>query len=110
MRRLRVCIEAGCSTLTQSTRCPEHERQRRTVANVANLHGLYRTKRWQDLREQKMRENPFCCDCEAQGVKRVWDELDHQQPHCGDLVLFWDPENLRGRCREHHGMKTRRGE
>jgi len=108
-RPSRVCLEPGCAALVASGRCPTHSQQHRRLVNISALHGLYRTARWRRLRAQKLNEDPFCVDCQAEGITRVWDELDHEVPHRGDLELFWDETNLRGRCAEHHTVKTRRG-
>lgn len=93
-----------------SGRCALHKRDREDRRPNIDIRRLYRTARWARMREQKKDEAPFCVDCEAEGKLTVWTELDHQVPHRGDLDIFWDYENLRGRCREHHQAKTARGE
>jgi 5-methylcytosine-specific restriction enzyme A len=107
---MRVCTEHGCPVLVRRGRCIEHQRQRRHTYNTTHLHALYRTPRWRRLREQKMRENPWCVDCFAEGIKNPWDDLDHDPPHGGDIEAFWDESRLFGRCKAHHMAKTRRGE
>jgi 5-methylcytosine-specific restriction protein A len=107
---LRFCAEPGCPERVPSGRCATHSPVHRRQANTTRLHNLYRTVRWARLREQHMREYPFCVDCLSEGIKRPWDELDHDVPHHGSLTLFWDPNNLKGRCSPHHAQKTRRGQ
>lgn len=98
-----ICLQRGCPVIVPSGRCPTHQEGER-------LHRLYRTARWKRLREQKRQDNPFCVDCTAQGKLRLWDDLDHEVPHRGNLELFWDYQNLRGLCHQHHSAKTARGE
>ena len=76
----------------------------------AKLYKLYRTKRWRQIRERIAREDPYCTLCQREGVKRLWEEVDHVVPHGGDLDLFWDEANLQGLCRPHHALKTRFGQ
>lgn len=111
VRAGRFCTEPGCGVVVNTGRCPEHDVRHRKRVNAGDLHHLYRTARWRRLREQKRRENPFCVDCQADGgFLTVWVDLDHQQPHRGSVEAFWREDNLVGRCKHHHTLKTRRGE
>lgn len=56
-------------------------------------HGL----RLQVLMEQKYQ----CAACGKFG-----DQVDHIEPHRGDLALFLDRRNCQGLCGECHGYKT----
>jgi 5-methylcytosine-specific restriction protein A len=58
---------------------------------------------------QKFEAEPFCPDCEAEGRIGLAQELDHEIPHHGNINLFWQEQNLVGRCKKHHTAKTRRG-
>lgn len=65
-----------------------------------------RGRRWMELRASWLRLHPLCCDCEAQGVTRVADEVDH-------VIPLWqggadDEGNYASRCQEHHKVKTAR--
>jgi 5-methylcytosine-specific restriction protein A len=62
------------------------------------------------MRARVRAEQPFCDECEAEGVLETWTDLDHTKKHDGDPVLFWDRDNLRGKCKRHHSRKTGRGE
>lgn len=114
MLTVRVCATPGCPVLVQKGHCPTHTSQLRKVADSrrpnTDIRRLYKTARWEAYRRQKRSENPLCVDCHAQGINRPWDDLDHQIPHRGDLELFWDYDNLVGRCHRHHAEKTGRGE
>jgi 5-methylcytosine-specific restriction protein A len=72
------------------------ERQR-TAFNP--LRALYRTARWAKLRWDTLTRDMFTCQMcgriEPDTSKLV---ADHRRPHRGDLVLFWDPENLQTLC------------
>lgn len=58
----------------------------------------------QDRRERWMRLRPLCVKCEARGIVRQWDQLDHIVP------LFKggsdDDGNLQGLCTPCHAEKT----
>ncbi len=51
-----------------------------------------------------MREQPLCPDCEAIGVIRVWDEVDHTIPL--ERGGTNDRDNRVGLCKPHHEAKT----
>lgn len=40
--------------------------------------------------------------CADLGRTELADDVDHIVPHKGDLVLFYDINNLQGLCRFHH--------
>ena len=60
--------------------------------------------RWQRLSKQFLRrpENVLCRMCQAEGVTRPSQVVDHIVPHRGDQPLFWDQTNWQGLCRSHH--------
>ncbi len=35
-------------------------------------------------------------------------DVDHIQPHRGDMTLFWDSSNWQPLCHRHHAQKTAR--
>ena len=65
-----------------------------------------RGRKLQVIRERHKRINPLCPDCEAEGVIREWEELDHDIP-LGQGGTDTD-DNRVGRCKEHHRQKTLR--
>lgn len=105
---LRPCSPT-CSNKVARGRCPLHAPRERDRANV-DVRRLYRTARWKAIRAQKFAEDPACIDCAAEGRLTPWTDLDHRIPHRGDPVLFWDVDNLEGRCKSCHSRKTARGE
>jgi 5-methylcytosine-specific restriction protein A len=74
----------------------------------------YHLARWKHpqhgLRAFILRRDPLCVDCLLIQRDTPSREADHEIPHRGDPVLFWDPLNLRGRCKPCHTRKTGRGE
>ena len=62
--------------------------------------------RWQKARARFLKANPLCVHC--LGADRVTpaNEVDHIEPHRGDLSLFWDSENWQALCKPCHSRKT----
>ena len=63
-------------------------------------------RRWRRESKAHLRANPLCVDCEAEGKVTAATVVDHEKPHRGDMVLFWDRSNWRSRCKTHHDRKT----
>jgi 5-methylcytosine-specific restriction protein A len=97
----RVCAEPGCPTLTQTRRCPVHEREKERSYKRDTR---YSTARWKTLRRSQLRKQPWCetsdCDNPATDVDHVVRVADG-----GD---FWNPEGLASLCRGCHSRKTAR--
>lgn len=76
-------------------------------------HRLYKTARWQRLREQTFTRDLYTCQMSDCGVviseprRRI---CDHRKPHRGDEALFWDPENLQTLCKACHDTAKQREE
>jgi 5-methylcytosine-specific restriction protein A len=104
---MATCAQHGCPAIVPSGRCAQHRVPDRRPNE--DIRRLYRTKRWYAYKDQKRKDQPFCPDCQAEGLTVFWDDLDHDVPHRGDLMLFWDYDNLVGRCHRHHSRKTGRG-
>ena len=63
-----------------------------------------RGRKWMECRESWLRLHPLCCDCEAEGVTKVAEEVDH-------IIPLWkggadDESNYASRCKDHHAAKT----
>jgi 5-methylcytosine-specific restriction enzyme A len=104
---LRHCLEAGCPELASIRgRCRAHARVERLGANrfTAGAYG----RRWRRLREAHLAENPYCVDCLLEGRRRLGTDVDHIEPHRGQVELMWNPSNLQTLCGPHHGRKTAR--
>ena len=69
---------------------------------------LYKTARWQRMRDAQLSEQPLCCMCLALEEVTPATIVDHIKSHKGDLALFYDPNNLQSLCKPHHdGAKQR---
>jgi 5-methylcytosine-specific restriction protein A len=72
-------------------------------ANTPWLH-LYKTARWQRLRQQQFAEQPLCEWCLEMEVIAEATELHHCVPHKGDLVKFWSGPFVRT-CKSCHARR-----
>jgi 5-methylcytosine-specific restriction enzyme A len=88
--------------LVKSGRCAKHIR----VARDPGVKRLYNSARWQALREAQLGKDPWCADCLGLGKHVFATEVDHIQPHRGNPILFFDPDNLQSLCKPHHSGKT----
>lgn len=108
---MQFCGEPGCGVLVSSGRCATHApRVRSARAGYAETHRWYGTVRWQRLRADVLREEPFCRSCRHAGRKMLTQEIDHIVKHAGDPARFWDRANLQGLCKACHTAKTARGQ
>ena len=69
---------------------------------------LLNSKRWKQLREWKLQQNPLCELCEAEGFVRSAIDVHHKTP-CESArtlqemeQLCFNPANLQALCIEHH--------
>jgi len=71
---------------------------------------MYLMPEWRDpvigLRAMHLAKEPLCRECRAQRINRPGIDVDHIEPHRGDMGLFLDPDNLQTLCKTHHSMKT----
>lgn len=65
--------------------------------------------RWQQVREQYLRQHPLCATCEGNGLFISASVVDHKIPHRGQGALFWDETNWQSLCKRCHDAKTRGG-
>jgi len=63
------------------------------------LRPLYKTARWQQLRQATFLRDAYTCQMcgrlQGDTSKLV---ADHRRPHRGDLALFWDQGNIQTLC------------
>ena len=64
------------------------------------------TRKWQKARAWYLLEHPLCVTCEQQGRLIPATQVDHVQPHKGDMDRFWDTDNWQGLCASCHSVKT----
>ena len=95
---------------------PEGQREQDRHRNKANpWRGWYKTARWITLRREILKRDGYTC--QATGVMLSGRHpapnspvVDHRQPHRGDLVLFWNPENLWSVSKAYHDGEKQRQE
>ena len=95
--------------------CPVHgralarEQQQRRADRPG--HRWYHVQRWRHpqwgLRVQVLSANPWCVQCQQQGILEPAVDVDHIRPHEGDQDRFFDRTNLQGLCARCHGLKGR---
>lgn len=62
---------------------------------------------WKKLRNWYLSQRPLCVKCDAEGITKPAEEVDHIKPFDGSHdPLRLDPDNLQGLCRSHHVKKT----
>jgi 5-methylcytosine-specific restriction protein A len=54
------------------------------------------------MSSKKLSDNPICEIC----GQRLSTEVDHIEPHQGDLKLFFNYKNLQALCKKCHSKKT----
>lgn len=58
--------------------------------------------KWDQLSKAYRVRHPFCVGCQAIGVLRATEVVDHIVPHKGDMALFWASDNRQPSCKWHH--------
>ena len=91
---------AGSQYCAEHSRPPEEQRSK----FAEEYRHLYNNARWRRLRKIILARDPICVVCERSPATVA----DHKKDHKGDISLFYDPENLRGVCKECHDKKTGR--
>jgi len=69
---------------------------------------LYGSRLWQALRKQQLALQPLCVMCEALGVVKASEVVDHIKPHRGDKTLFFNVNNLQSLCKQCHDSHKQR--
>ena len=64
-------------------------------------------RKWQAASAAHLRANPWCVRCLADGKHRPATQVDHSEPHRGDMKLFWDKSKWQGLCAPCGGSKSR---
>ena len=67
---------------------------RKSRAQSQDWQHLYKTGRWQRLRQSQLKRHPLCQCPHCQGQKLEADVVHHISPHKGDTRLFFNPSNL----------------
>ncbi len=97
-----------CPELVSKGRCEKHRLQHRKrqdeTRQSSNARGY--TSRWRAARKGYLSKHPLCVHCEAKGIVKAANVVDHIVPHKGDMKRFWDRTNWQPLCTQHHNIKT----
>lgn len=78
----------------------------RPFATADRSSSLYGTARWKHERAEHLALNPHCRACLNEGRIVHATVVDHDPPHRGDEVAFWDRKRFVSLCKAHHDAKT----
>lgn len=84
----------------------EYDARRRTHA----WRKLYKDPRWVKGRKLHLARHPLCVMCEARGITRAANTVDHKVPHRGDEARFFDEANWQSLCSTCHDVHKQREE
>ena len=62
--------------------------------------------KWQQARNGYLGKHPLCRHCQAKGLVTLATDVDHIDPHRGDMQKFWDTSNWQPLCHSCHSIKT----
>lgn len=111
LRPQRPCRSAGCRALHRNAGgyCDGHADQVKTFvrekpreSSTARGYGY----KWQQARAGFLAKHPLCIKCQARGLVVVATDVDHIEPHKGDMAVFWDRSNWQAMCGPCHSTKT----
>lgn len=77
-------------------------RPAKPFATASRSSSLYGTARWR-TESKAFLQGKRCVDCGATATI-----TDHEPPHRGNEVMFWDMRTWVPRCKPHHDAKTGR--
>jgi probable phage phi-105 holin-like protein len=101
----RICNFPCCQkfALEGHLFCKEHYKEPEAFKNaIRNNAGLYNTVHWRRFREKHLKNNPYCINCGTTENLTV----DHIIDPLGNLILFFNKDNLQTLCKECHRVKT----
>lgn len=67
------------------------------------------TTAWDKARARFLEEHPWCVECAKLDVRKKASDVDHVEPHKGNMRKFWNRNNWQSLCSQHHKSKTGRG-
>lgn len=102
-----LCRCGGVVSGGVCSRCgPRRQREKRERRSR-----VYDTREWRDRTQPNfLRDNPWCIDCEANGLVTFATEAHHKVKAEDDPGLAHDTDNLLGLCKACHSKRTRAGE
>ena len=108
LKPMRRCKHPGCRMLTAGAYCQAHKPKAQRKESAA-WHYLYTDPRyhWAERRTAQLLAEPFCRECARSGLRNRATDVDHIQPHRGDVELFTKGA-LQSLCHSCHSRKTMR--
>lgn len=126
---MHLCNHPGCMTLIpyDQRHCEKHEyrkpidqadskerhrinkatyRRRITSKHEGKYQRFYRSTQWKKLSHHWLMMHPLCVSCEARGIYRKGDLVDHITELRDDWSKRLDPSNLQTLCYACHNRKT----
>lgn len=105
MSPLKPCKHPGCHEYAeQNGYCRKHFRERFSFyINEKRISPskLGYGRKWDYARKEYLKQHPLCVVC-----GRPATEVDHIQPHKGNMLLFWNRNNWQSLCHSCHSKKT----
>ncbi|ODS53218.1 MAG: hypothetical protein ABS36_14945 [Acidobacteria bacterium SCN 69-37] len=108
-----LCRQPGCQTRVHAGYCPAHQQQRpRRQHDRERGNSTQRgyTYRWQQYRLRRLRETPYCEDCDAAGFVALATEVHHVVKLRDRPDLQFVDANTRCLCQPCHSRRTAHGE
>lgn len=106
LKPMRKCKHPGCRMVTSEGWCPAHK-PKVTRKESAAWHYLYTDPRyhWAQRRTDQLIREPFCKECAKRGLRVPATDVDHIEPHRGDVTKFMTGL-LQSLCHSCHSRKT----
>lgn len=110
LKPLRPCRKPGCAALTREGWCAKHRPKYTPRSSTAQAwHRWYSLDIWtQELRPERLLQEPFCRECAMRGERVRATDVDHVVDHKGQWEWFVDRSNLQSLCHRCHSRKTMR--
>lgn len=105
---LRPCAFSRCAALVSMgvQYCPTHAKARNAERRrVDTSTSLYNDRRWRAFSKQWLATHPLCEQCTRDGRVTAGAEVDHIEPHKGDVQKFWAGP-FQTLCTSCHSRKT----
>ncbi len=102
-----LCRYPGCRKQIPwgESYCEEHKNYNRDSNRKDATQRGYVYK-WKKAAKAFLAEHPLCVRCEAKGIIKLAEVVDHIKPHKGNQQLFWDKNNWQPLCKQCHDRKT----
>src|SRR5690606_20822563 len=86
------------------------KRQASAARSHMTAHQRGYTGKWRREADGYLAQHPWCGHCRMIGNRTRATEVDHINPHRGNMTLFWDRTSWQGLCKHRHAVKTGRGQ